>query len=131
MNKFILLTIILVSFQMGFSQDSTSVTKNIPSSFSMVDVKPEFPGGMDAFYQFIAKNYRMPDVKGLSGKVITTFVIEKDGSIEEVKIIRDLGYGTGNEAIRTLKNSPKWIPAEQNGQKVRCFFALPISLISN
>ena len=49
-----------------------------------------------------------------------TFVVEKDGSLTDIKVIRDIGYGTGKEAIRVLKKCPKWTPGEQNGKKVRC-----------
>ena len=62
--------------------------------------------------------------------MIVTFVIEKDGSLTDIKVIRDIGYGTGEEAIRVLKECKKWIPAEQNGQKVRVQYTLPISIQS-
>lgn len=95
---------------------------------SGIEVKPEFPGGLNEFYKYIGKNYRTPNVKGLKGKVFVTFVIEKDGSLTDIKVIRDIGLGTGEEAIRVLKECPKWIPGEQNGQKVRVMYALPISI---
>lgn len=91
-----------------------------------VEKKPEFKGGIEAFYRFIAENYKVPNVKELIGKIFVVFVIEKDGNVGDVKIIRDLGYGTGDEAIRVLKLSPKWNPGEQDGKKVRCNFSLPI-----
>jgi protein TonB len=95
-----------------------------------IEVKPDFPGGMDKFYSFVAKNYQMPEEEGLKGKVYVTFVVEKDGSLTDIKVIRDIGYGTGKEAIRVLKSAPRWTPGEQNGKKVRCTFSLPISLQS-
>jgi protein TonB len=82
------------------------------------------------FQEFIAKNYRTPDVEGLRGKVIVSFVVEKDGSIVDVKVIKDLGYGTGAEAIRVLKLSPKWTPAMQDGKPVRVMYSLPITIRS-
>ena len=96
-----------------------------------VDVRPEYPGGMDEFRNFIAKNYRTPDVKGLAGKVFITFIIEKDGRVSDIKVIRDIGYGTGKEAIRVLKNCEKWSPGEQNGKKVRVLYSIPISIRTN
>ena len=72
----------------------------------------------------------MPDEEGLKGKVYVTFVVEKDGSLTDIKVLRDIGYGTGKEAIRVLKATPRWNPGEQNGKKVRCTFSLPISLQS-
>ena len=55
-----------------------------------------------------------------------TFIVEKDGSLSDLKVIRDLGYGTGKEAIRTLKTSPKWIPGKQNDKPVRVLYAIPV-----
>lgn len=95
-----------------------------------IQVQPEFPGGMDKFYKFISKNYNTPDEEGLKGKVFVTFVVEKDGSLTDIKVIRDIGYGTGKEAIRVLKSSPKWNAGEQNGKKVRVQYSLPISIQS-
>jgi hypothetical protein len=96
-----------------------------------VEKKPDFPGGLQEFYNYIGKNYKTPDVKGLAGKVFVTFVVEKDGSITDVKVLRDIGYGTGEEAVRVLRNSPNWIPAEQNGKKVRVQYSLPINIKAN
>ena len=91
-----------------------------------IEIKPEYPGGMTEFYNFIGKNFRVPNVKGLAGKIFVSFVIEKDGSITEIKVIRDIGYGTGEEAKRVLEMSPKWLPGEQSGKKVRVLYSLPI-----
>jgi protein TonB len=92
-----------------------------------VEVKPEFPGGMAKFYKFIENNYNVPS-ESPGGKVFIQFVVEKDGSLTDIKILRDIGYGTGKEAERVLRKSPRWTPAEQNGKKVRCSYQLPITL---
>jgi protein TonB len=93
-----------------------------------IEVKPDFPGGMSKFNNFISNNYRAPEEEGISGKVYVTFVVEKDGSMTDIKVVRDLGHGTGAEAIRVLKKCPKWTPGEQNGRKVRVLFSLPITI---
>lgn len=93
-----------------------------------IEVKPDFPGGMEKFNAFVAKNYQAPEEEGLKGKVYVTFVVEKDGSLTDIKVLRDIGYGTGKEAIRVLNKCPRWTPGEQNGKKVRCTFSLPISI---
>lgn len=93
-----------------------------------IEVKPEFPGGMDKFYSFVQKNYQTPDQEGLNGKVFVSFVVEKDGSLTDIKVLRDIGYGTGKEAIRLLNKCPRWSPGEQNGKKVRCTYSLPITI---
>jgi len=95
-----------------------------------IEVKPEFPGGIDKFYKFVGKNYQVPEEEGLKGKVFVSFVVEKDGSLTDIKVIRDIGYGTGKEAIRVLKSCPKWNPGEQNGKKVRVLYSLPINIQS-
>lgn len=96
-----------------------------------IEFKPDFPGGLKEFYSYIGKNFRVPDVRGLSGKIFVSFVIEKDGSVTDVKVLHDIGYGTKEEAIRVLENSPHWKPAEQNGQRVRVLYSLPISVQSS
>lgn len=93
-----------------------------------VEEKPEFYGGMQKFYKFLAKNFNPPDEPGLNGKLIISFVVEVDGSLSNFVIDKDLGYGTAQEAIRVLKISPKWKPATQSGVPVRSTFSLPISI---
>lgn len=114
----------------GSSQDANNVSDNTIYSTAGIEVKPDFPGGMDKFYKFIAENFKTPKVDKLDGKVYVTFVIEKDGSLTDIKVLRDLGYGTGKEAIRVLELSPKWLAGELNGRKVRCTYSLPISIES-
>ena len=95
-----------------------------------IEVKPDFPGGMSKFYKYVGNNYRTPEEEGLAGKVFVSFVVEKDGSLTDIKVIRDIGFGTGKEAIRVLKSCPKWTPGEQNGKKVRVLYSLPITIQS-
>jgi hypothetical protein len=64
----------------------------------------------------VDKNFKIEE-KDIKGKIYTTFIIEKDGSISDIKILRDLGYGTGKEIIRVLKLSPKWSPGIKDGKK--------------
>jgi protein TonB len=93
-----------------------------------IEVKPDFPGGLEKFYKYVGNNYKIPDEDGLKGKVFVTFVVEKDGTLTDIKVIRDIGFGTGKEAIRVLRNSPRWNPGEQNGKKVRVLYSLPITI---
>lgn len=96
--------------------------------YNAVEVKPDFPGGLQKFYDFVGKNYRAPE-EDIRGKVYVQFVVEKDGSLTDIKVMRDIGYGTGAEAIRVLKKSPKWKPGIQNGRPVRVLYSLPISIV--
>lgn len=130
MKNFVLAFLSIFSFQLVSAQEATNVSDNAIYSIAGIEVKPEFPGGMEQFHKFIAVNYQMPEAASkINGRVFVSFVIEKDGSLTDIKA-RDIGYGTGEEAIRVLKISPKWSPAEQNGKKVRCTFSVPIAIQS-
>lgn len=99
--------------------------------FMVAEIMPEFEGGMKNFYQYIGDNYTYPDEaveNNVNGKLLLQFVVEKDGSLSNINILQDLKYGTGEEAVRVLKNSPKWKPGIQNGKPVRTQFTLPIQL---
>ncbi|MFC0778534.1 energy transducer TonB [Flavobacterium sp. HJSW_4] len=96
-----------------------------------VEVKPVYTGGMEKFYQFVDNNFKSPtgediDLKG--EKIYVSFIVEKDGSLSDIKILRDAGYGTGAEAIRVIKKGNKWIPGQQNGKNVRVIYAVPITI---
>jgi len=109
----------------------TESTGAVDEPFQSVEVEPSFPGGMAAFLRYVQKNYRYPTravAEGVKGKVILTFIVERDGSLTDIKIIRDLQFGTGEEAVRLLKASPKWSPGIQNRREVRVAYTLPISL---
>jgi protein TonB len=128
MKNFLFLIIAFFTFQLVSGQEQNAQPKDSIYDFKDVEVKPEYPGGMDAFYKFIAKNYFAPEKSGLKGKIILTFVIEKDGSLNEIKILQDMGYGAGDEAVRVVKKSMNWIPAQKQGKLVRVLFKFPISI---
>ena len=97
--------------------------------FLVVENEPEFPGGDDSLYAYIARNIVYPEAakkEKIQGRVFVTFVIEKDGQVSSAKILRDIGGGCGEEAIRVVKNMPKWKPGTQRGNPVRVQFNLPI-----
>lgn len=94
-----------------------------------VESMPEFPGGMDAFYEYIGKKINYPSQArrmGISGKVFVQFIIDTDGSLIEIKTIKGIGLGCNEEAERVLKNSPKWTPGKQRGREVKVRMVLPI-----
>ncbi|MDQ6470305.1 M56 family metallopeptidase [Flavobacterium sp. LHD-80] len=98
-----------------------------------IDKQPEFPGGILEFYKFVGKNFKVPAEAGstkIQGKIYMEFMIETDGSLSEFNIVKDLGFGMGDEAIRVLKLSPKWSPGTHNGQPVRVLYKLPITVQS-
>jgi hypothetical protein len=95
-----------------------------------IDVKPDFPGGLEKFFKFVDNNFKYPEGNiNLKGKKIyTTFIVEQDGSLTDIKILRDAGHGTGDEAMRVLKKCPNWVPGEHNGKKIRVLYSVPITL---
>lgn len=98
--------------------------------FTAVEHAPDYPGGVNKFYKFLQQNIKYPaDArnKKIEGKVFVTFIVEKDGSLSNLKVIRDPGAGCGAEALRVMKLSPKWNAGVQNGHKVRVQYTLPIS----
>ena len=102
--------------------------------FTVVEVQPQFPGDEDSLYNFIYSNLRYPQsamLYQLEGRVFITFVVEKDGSITNVRILRDIGGGCGQEAKRVVEMMPKWIPGKQNGKTVRVQYNLPITFKLN
>ena len=98
--------------------------------FNVVEDMPAFPGGMEAMMAFLIENVKYPaDAKKqkVDGRVLVNFVVEKDGSITEVKVIKPAFPSLDAEAIRVVKAMPKWKPGYQNGQAVRVLFTLPIN----
>jgi len=117
---------------------ATSNTSNTDSSatqisgpiFTAVEHEPQFKGGLTAFYQFLSQNIKYPEAmrkNKIEGKVFVTFVVMKDGSLANIKILRDIGYGAGQESVRVLKLSPKWNPGIQNGKPVNVQYTMPIN----
>ncbi len=100
-------------------------------SLEKIEFKPRFSGGLTTFYKYIAENFHVPEEEGLSGKIMVSFIVETDGSLSNIKVLRDIGYGSGAEALRVLKTSPKWVPGKQNGIPVRVEYTLPINIRSS
>lgn len=102
--------------------------------FTFCEVDAEFPGSEDSLNAFLHKNIRYPkDAKDkkIEGTVYVSFVVERDGDITDAKVVRDIGYGCGEEALRVLNTMPKWKPATQHGYAVRQQNNLPISFSLN
>jgi len=98
--------------------------------FTAVEVEPEPQGGMQKFYDFLGKKIQYPTAAkdaGTTGKVIMQFVVEKDGSLTDIKVLREPGNGLGDEATRVLKIAPKWKPGIQNGKPVRVQYTIPVN----
>ena len=98
----------------------------------IAETEPEYPGGMEAMYRFIQDNLKYPQLaleSGIHGKVYLTFVVEEDGSVSNVRVLRDIGGGCGTEAKRVVEMMPKWKPGNQRGKAVRSQYNLPVNFI--
>jgi TonB family protein len=98
--------------------------------FTSVEQEPSFPGGEHKFADYLSRNIKYPaemKKKKVEGKVFITFIVEKDGSLSDIKVLHEPGYGSGQEALRVLSMSPKWEPGIQNHHKVRVQYVIPIS----
>ena len=93
------------------------------------ETQPSFPGGIDAFYAYLGKNLDYPRQakrQGVSGKVFVEFVVDKDGSLSNIRVAKGIGVGCDEEALRVIKNSPQWNPGKQRGKAVRVRMVVPI-----
>ena len=98
--------------------------------FDVVEQMPSFKGGDAALMEWLNKNIKYPVVaeeNGIQGRVVATFVVERDGSITDVKIVKSVDPSLDKEAVRVLKAMPKWIPGRQNGQPVRVKYTVPVT----
>lgn len=98
--------------------------------FTTVEQMPSFPGGDAALMQWLSNNVRYPAVaeeNGIQGRVIVSFVVEKNGSITDVQVVRGKDPSLDREAVRVVKAMPNWVPGKQNGQAVRVKYNVPIT----
>ncbi|GGF13178.1 energy transducer TonB [Flavobacterium limi] len=135
-----ILILFLVCFTQNiFSQKKTRIVCKTPKAQNIVvsndenaifnlidiDIKPEFPGGRVKFNHFLDDNYKKSNKRPtIQGKLFATFIIERDGSLNDIKVLHDIGHGTREELIRVLKLSPKWKPGKLKGKKVRTIYSL-------
>lgn len=133
MKKIFLIILTILVTLVANAQTDTTKNKNADSSKIIVDPiehMPEFPGGIEQFYKYLAMNIHFPREARDNhehGKVIVRMFIETDGSVSDVRVVRKVSRSIDAEAIRLVKGSPKWNPATIDGVKVRASFSLPIS----
>ncbi|HQS53191.1 MAG: hypothetical protein B7X75_08765, partial [Sphingobacteriales bacterium 39-40-5] len=98
--------------------------------FASVDVLPEFPGGMKGWGEYLQSALKYPEEakkNKITGRVILSFTVLKNGSITDIKVLRGIGAGADEEAIRVVKESPKWKPGILKGEPVNVAYTMPIS----
>ena len=118
-----------INFSLDKEEEKPSATKS-DVVFTSVEQVPEFPGGLEGLGRFLGTTIKYPKAereKGIQGRVIATFVVEPDGSLSDVKIIRGVSKGIDDESLRVLALSPHWKPGYQNNKAVRVQYAIPIS----
>ena len=110
---------------------STEGSNEVPEDvFVIVEKMPQFPGGDAALLNFISKQVKYPDIaveKGIQGKVIIRFVVTRDGSVKNAKVLRGVAPSLDKEALRVVNLLPKWTPGEQRGKRVDVYYTIPIS----
>jgi len=115
------------TYMIALYKEGTSPNKDI---YDQVETMPEFPGGVEKLMEYVAMNVRYPkdaEEKSIQGRVIATFVIEKDGSITGAKIVRSIDPALDAEALRVINGMPNWKPGTQKGEPVRVKYTIPIS----
>jgi protein TonB len=109
--------------------DVPVVVEKVDEIFDVVETQPSPPGGMSAWNEYLSKNLKYPTQArrmGVEGSVILVFVVNTDGSIQDVEVLRGIGGGCDEEAIRVVSGAPKWEPGKQRGRPVRTRMRLPI-----
>jgi TonB family protein len=107
---------------------------NIEHKYEAIEIKPEPSRGIKDFYDYIGRTFNTTKESGdnnISGEVVASFVVEKDGSLVEIKIVQSLGYGLDEELVRVLKNCRKWNPGVARGVKVRVNYTIPVRIASS
>ena len=120
-------------FNASFSQSKSNASNvEVPPDgvFTIVEQMPEFPGGTDAMYSFLATNILYPDYarkKGIEGKVFIQFIISEVGKVTEAKVIRGVDTVLDREALRVVNKMPNWESGKMDGKAVKVQYTLPIS----
>ena len=103
--------------------------EKVDEIFTIVEQQPAPVGGMQAFYQYVGENMKYPNTASrmnVQGRVFVQFVVEKDGRLTDIKVVKGIGSGCDEEAVRVISSAPKWIPGKQRGRPVRVRMILPI-----
>lgn len=120
----LMMLVLLFSFM-----TSTAQTKKNDMVFDVVEVMPQYPGGPIAMLKYLMENIKYPEQamkEGIQGRITVRFIVEKDGSISDVKPVLSVHPLLNKEAVRVVKSMPKWSPGKHNGKPVRVRFNLPV-----
>lgn len=118
---------IMVTLSINAQSEATHVEEKV---YDVVEEMPQFPGGPSALFEYLFNNLQYPVVaeeNGVQGRVIVTFIVEKDGSISNAKVVKAVDPSLDKEAIRLVESMPNWIPGKQNGEPVRVKYTVPVT----
>ena len=130
MKKLLLMSLMAVFGLTTVNAQKTVVAQKNQQVFDVVEQMPEYPGGMQALFEYLGQNLKYPgDAKEqkVEGRVIAIFVVETDGSISNVEVVRPVFPSLDAEAVRVLSGMPKWKPGMQSGKVVRVKYTVPIN----
>ena len=130
MKKLIMMSLMAIFGLTAVSAQKTVVAQKNQQVFDVVEQMPEYPGGIQALFEYLQQNVKYPEdaeKQKIEGRVIATFVVETDGSINNVKVAKPAFPSLDAEAVRVLSAMPKWKPGMQSGKVVRVKYTVPIS----
>ena len=127
--------IVLIALMAAFGFSTASAQKTVVSQknekvFDIVEQMPEYPGGMQALFEFLSQNIKYPEdaqKQKVEGRVIATFVVETDGSISNIEVVKPAFPSLDAEAVRVIQAMPNWTPGKQSGKVVRVKYTIPIN----
>lgn len=127
--------IVLIALMAVFGFTTASAQKTVISQknekvFDVVEQMPEYPGGMQALFEFLKENIKYPEdaqKQKVEGRVLAKFVVETDGSISNIEVVKHAFPSLDAEAVRVIQAMPNWTPGKQKGQAVRVKFVVPIN----
>ena len=130
MKKFLIMALMALFGLTTVSAQKTVVAKKNQQVFDVVEKMPEYPGGQAALFEYLSTNVMYPadaEKQKIEGRVLVTFIVNTDGSITDIEVVRKAFPSLDAEAVRVISGMPKWIPGEQKGQKVRVKYTVPLS----
>lgn len=130
MKKLLLMSLMAMLGFTTVSAQKTVVAQKNQQVFDVVEQMPEYPGGMQALLNYLMENVKYPEdaeKQKIEGRVIAVFVVETDGSISNVEVVKPVFPSLDAEAVRVLSGMPKWTPGKQSGKVVRVKYTVPIN----
>lgn len=130
MKKLIILSLMALFGLTTVSAQKTVVAQKNQKVFDVVEQMPEYPGGIQALFDYLCQNVKYPadaEKQKIEGRVIATFVVETDGSISNIEVVKPAFPSLDAEAVRVLSGMPKWKPGMQSGKVVRVKYTVPIN----